>query len=957
MAGFLDEQGLRHLVTKISTTFVPNDKLHERLGLSGTSDNPILLYELKSGDYIINKDSYVKLTPNSTPSAVTSTDITLTLQRNYYGDLYTQSYVIEGFFNVIYNNGYKITPTDHLNEHKFDLTKGSDPCVTTNTYLSDFKLNGTPISNGSVYAPTNSGTNGQILSSQGTGLAPKWINIPEGFSGDYEDLTNKPPLFSGDYGDLTNKPTLFSGNYEDLDNKPDIPTMPDISDRATIEYVNTSINNLKDTLLGEGAHQDLDTIAELSKALGDNKDIISTITQSITNKVDKTTTINGKTLSDSITLSASDLDSYTKSEVDTTISNLSTVKTITSYIDWTLYNNSTIKDGVYIAKGGGTIYYGHQGYTSSSSYKLTLPTNSIIIIYSTGAWNISGGFGGISFTVITLTQLYSGSTGVYNSSCNRFPLPVKYTDSGGSTNGFVPKIIDANGTMVWQAPEYFTKTETNTKISTAIANLGTFGTAASKNVVTEIDSTEDLPTSNAVKTFVEGKGYLTTNAVTSVNGQTGPVKLDIPTGAAANKNVDTSIATSSSSTNLPTSQAVAAFVEGKKYVTESGTVAKATTADSATQATKDGNGKTIASTYATKTELNTVAESIPSIAGLATETFVATKISELVDSAPDTLNTLGELATAIKNHQDVTTAINEAIANKANKADTLSGYGITDAKISNGTITLGGSSIKPLTSFTETDPTVPSHVKSITTSDIANWNNKLASFTETDPTVPTHVKNITSADITKWNNKLSSFTETDPTVPAWAKEENKPTYTWTEITGKPTFATVATSGSYNDLSNKPTIPTSYVSSVNGSTGAITNIMTTGGSNVVKADFFNNIRQRGWWDSNNPNNQLEVPFRFAYSTTVGSTVIKTGYTSATNSSGVVTVTFPTTSNAQAFYDANYTVIVMPTKHTTTSSSNYNYGWSVYSKTKTGFSIKYGNSTSDIKYAWIAIGRGA
>ena len=34
---------------------------------------------------------------------------------------------------------------------------------------------------------------------------------------------------------------------------------------------------------------------------------------------------------------------------------------------------------------------------------------------------------------------------------------------------------------------------------------------------------------------------------------------------------------------------------------------------------------------------------------------------------------------------------------------------------------------------------------------------------------------------------------------------NKPS--WSDVTGKPSFATVATSGSYNDLSNKPTIPT------------------------------------------------------------------------------------------------------------------------------------------------------
>lgn len=32
---------------------------------------------------------------------------------------------------------------------------------------------------------------------------------------------------------------------------------------------------------------------------------------------------------------------------------------------------------------------------------------------------------------------------------------------------------------------------------------------------------------------------------------------------------------------------------------------------------------------------------------------------------------------------------------------------------------------------------------------------------------------------------------------------------WSDITGKPTFADVATTGSYNDLSNKPTIPPDY----------------------------------------------------------------------------------------------------------------------------------------------------
>lgn len=38
------------------------------------------------------------------------------------------------------------------------------------------------------------------------------------------------------------------------------------------------------------------------------------------------------------------------------------------------------------------------------------------------------------------------------------------------------------------------------------------------------------------------------------------------------------------------------------------------------------------------------------------------------------------------------------------KPTTIDGYGITDAKIANGTITLGSNSITPLTSYTETDP-------------------------------------------------------------------------------------------------------------------------------------------------------------------------------------------------------------------------------------------------------------
>lgn len=58
------------------------------------------------------------------------------------------------------------------------------------------------------------------------------------------------------------------------------------------------------------------------------------------------------------------------------------------------------------------------------------------------------------------------------------------------------------------------------------------------------------------------------------------------------------------------------------------------------------------------------------------------------------------------------------------KPSTISGYGITDAKIQSGTITLGSNTITPLTSFTETDPIfTASDAYGIDSTDITNWDN------------------------------------------------------------------------------------------------------------------------------------------------------------------------------------------------------------------------------------------
>lgn len=66
--------------------------------------------------------------------------------------------------------------------------------------------------------------------------------------------------------------------------------------------------------------------------------------------------------------------------------------------------------------------------------------------------------------------------------------------------------------------------------------------------------------------------------------------------------------------------------------------------------------------------------------------------------------------------------------------------------------------------------------------------------------------------------------ETDPTVPAWAKQANKPSYTANEVGALPAD-TQLFSGDYNDLSNKPAIPTvpANVSAFNNDAGYLTNV--------------------------------------------------------------------------------------------------------------------------------------
>lgn len=98
-----------------------------------------------------------------------------------------------------------------------------------------------------------------------------------------------------------------------------------------------------------------------------------------------------------------------------------------------------------------------------------------------------------------------------------------------------------------------------------------------------------------------------------------------------------------------------------KYATSAGS------ATSATKATQDASGNVITSTYETKT--NATAKLTEA------KTYTDTKISALINSAPTTLDTLGEIATVMEENADVVDALEDAIGTKANASDLTSHTG------------------------------------------------------------------------------------------------------------------------------------------------------------------------------------------------------------------------------------------------------------------------------------------
>ena len=192
---------------------------------------------------------------------------------------------------------------------------------------------------------------------------------------------------------------------------------------------------------------------------------------------------------------------------------------------------------------------------------------------------------------------------------------------------------------------------------------------------------------------------------------------------------------------------------------------------------------------------------IPSTDGLASTTYVDNRVAGIVNSAPETLDTLNELATALGDDPNFATTVANQIGTKVDKVD---GKGLSTNDLTN---TLKANYD---TSYTHSQSAhAPSNAQKNSDITKAEIEAKLTGniTTHTHSQYLTEHQSLTgyakTADLSTVATSGSYNDLSDkPTIPtAYTHPSSHPA---SMITG---LAKVATSGSYNDLSNKPTIPT------------------------------------------------------------------------------------------------------------------------------------------------------
>ena len=187
---------------------------------------------------------------------------------------------------------------------------------------------------------------------------------------------------------------------------------------------------------------------------------------------------------------------------------------------------------------------------------------------------------------------------------------------------------------------------------------------------------------------------------------------------------------------------------------------------------------------------------IPSVVGLASETYVDTAVAAVVNSAPAVLDTLNELSAALGNDENFATTVAGQIGDVASDVSALD---VRVTAVEADVASIQGAATPNLSDLGEVAITTPSSGQ-VLKYDGLGWVNAA------DSTFSGVYADLTSKP-TLFDGAYSSLTGAPSLFSgSYTDLTSKPTLfdgAYASLTGKPSLATVATSGSYNDLTDTP----------------------------------------------------------------------------------------------------------------------------------------------------------
>lgn len=140
------------------------------ISLTGTQENPIVLYNDIEVGKIYFLSGYIKVVQPATAYSLPDSKPTIMCVGLWLNNEKTIEVRGVQFTSTgVYSQGWNFIQT---------ITFHSSSSWDSNSYLSLNSINGTDTTALNVYAPTVSGTSGQILKSNGSNEAPTWIDLP-----------------------------------------------------------------------------------------------------------------------------------------------------------------------------------------------------------------------------------------------------------------------------------------------------------------------------------------------------------------------------------------------------------------------------------------------------------------------------------------------------------------------------------------------------------------------------------------------------------------------------------------------------------------------------------------------------------------------------------------------------------------------------------------------------------